>query len=323
MGLKFKDRAYIFIKMLQEGQYPNSTMLCEACRCSRNTAQRTIDDVRDKYAVPLEYDSSRKGYYLTRQDWTYPEKLPVSTEDFVSLLLARSLLSGAGLIDIERGLDSLWSRYCSQNSEMQRNLESFAKVFSSDSSVIADIADLGIIRLTAAAALGESVSFVYRSPWNGKEKARRGHILRVHYRAGMLYVLFHCETGKKMVLNAACISDYKILVEDIKFKEFEETTIQDDEWVRQYGVWASTEVEQIVIRILPPGSHYYATQYWYDRQDDVWDGDVLIRSFKAPVSPEIVRLVLSLGRHVESVEPQSLRESVAEELKSMVGQFII
>lgn len=74
-GERFLRRANIFKLELQNEKYPNAARLAKLARCSANTAQRTIDRLRRDYGLPISYDKSRKGYFLTGPECEVP-KLP-------------------------------------------------------------------------------------------------------------------------------------------------------------------------------------------------------------------------------------------------------
>jgi predicted DNA-binding transcriptional regulator YafY len=95
----------------------------------------------------------------------------------------------------------------------------------------------------------------------------------------------------------------------------------DLSWLDGFGVWANQEIQQVIIKIAPPAAEFYAIQLWHAEQSDTWEEEVLVRSLPAMISPEIVRRVLSIGRHVISVEPIELKRLLQEEISSLVATF--
>lgn len=310
-GNSFLRRARAFFLELSAGRYPNASSLAELCGCSRNTAQRTIYRLRDEYLVPLEYESSEKGYYLIDKSYQLPNVLPPGKDELTALLLVRDLAATIDAEDLQLNLDSLWSQFAANNTGITRDLEPLTQVFSCDNTIIGDIADRGLLRYVFAAAAGESVEITYRSPWRENEdKIHRGRIARAHLSDGSLYLLFIRESGREMILNAAFIHDYKVLSESLPIPPTKPENSGAENWLKGFGIWAGTDLTEIELQILPPASMYYAAQRWHADQTDTWDGEVLIRKIPGIVSPEIVRRVLSLGRFVKSVKPDSLRDLV-------------
>jgi hypothetical protein len=93
-------------------------------------------------------------------------------------------------------------------------------------------------------------------------------------------------------------------------------------WLEGFGVWSGAKPETIEITIAPPASRYFAAQSWHPDQEDIWDGENLIRRFPGIPSPELNRRILSLGRFVVSVKPAELAlqlQADVEQLKKLVN----
>lgn len=52
-----------FDQQVQAGKYPNARSLAQQFEIVQKTAQRAITYFRDQLNAPLEFDSSRKGYF--------------------------------------------------------------------------------------------------------------------------------------------------------------------------------------------------------------------------------------------------------------------
>ena len=322
MAKTFISRANTFLTDLEAGRYPNATSLSKATKCSENTAQRTIYRVRDELMIPFDYDASMKGYYLTSRNFKLPEMLPPGKDELVALLLARELVSQLDAPDLHQQLSSLWFQMSRSNSRLNAELLQFVDVFSSDSTAIGIMADGGLLDYIAAAQAGEAIRLRYQSPWrHTEEREYLGRVLRVHFSDGSLYILFEDDEGKQRILNAAFVRKFEIV--DISLPP--RTVRVDDSgaanWLQGFGIWAGERLEDVEIRIAPPAARYYAAQRWNDRQEDTFDGDILVRRFPAMLSPELVRRLLSLGRHLVGISPEGLREKVREEVEGVRRLF--
>lgn len=318
-GSSFLKRARIFFAEMKAGRFPNASTLASLSGCSGNTAQRTIYRLRDEYLVPLEYDSSEKGYYLKNNDFELPETLPPGRDELAALLLSATLLKSLEVEDLKERLESLWTQFAVRNSSVTRELKPLEKVFSCDMTEVSFASDLGALTYATYAAIGQDLKITYKSPWSGNgEKEFRGRIERVHLSDFTLYLLFHRDCNIKTTLNAAFIISCEKLDQHVEI-DTSKDLIGGENWLTTFGVFSGTEVEEIELRILPPASRYYATKRWHESQVDSWDGDVLVRRVHAVISPEITRKVLSLGKYVESISPESLRESVREHAEALLG----
>lgn len=318
-GTSFLSRARVFFTELRKETYPNAGSLSSLCCCSRNTAQRTIYRLRDEYYIPFDYDLSRRGYYLTNHDFEFPVLLPPGKDELASLLLARELVRHLDVFDLNERLDSLWRQFALHNKAVARDLEPLSRVFSSDSTGLSRLADQGVLSFVTAATSGASLRLGYRSPWrHAADKNYLGWIQRVHFSDDTLYLLFEKDDGSEIILNASFVKSFQVLDYDLPRPAKLSLAPRSAYWLDGFGVWAGSAPETIVVEILPPASHYYASQVWHDDQDDRWDDEVLIRSLRAILSPEIVRRILSLGQYVRTVRPDALRQAVADAAEQLL-----
>lgn len=320
----FIGRARVFVAELKKGNFPNASSLAEECKCSSNTAQRTIYRLRDEYLVPIEYDSSNRGYYLKDESFSLPELLPPGKDELAALLLSCTLLKSLEFDELHSKLQTLWSQFVSSNSSVSRDLTPLTNVFSSDDTEVCSAADLGVLRYVQFAASGQDLRVTYDSPWSEKsEREFLGRIERVHLSDGTLYILFHDQRNLRLVLNSSFINeveelDYRVEIDTSKNKE----PVGAENWLKLFGVFSGDDVEDIEIVIEPPASLYYKTKRWHESQEDTFDGDVLTRRMKAVISPELTRRVLGLGAAVRSIKPESLREEVVNHAKKVLENHL-
>lgn len=318
-GRQFFKRTLLIMKELHADTYPNTTSLAKLLKCSKNTAQRTLYRLRDELNVPLDYNSSKKGYYLTNKNFRMPDQIPAGKDELTALLIMRDFTGLLDAEDLRNGLDTLWHQFAVGNPRLGPELEPVAKIFSCDSTVIGKIADQGVLDYVTAAASGEHVKISYKSPWRHSEpREYRGRILRVHFSDGNLYILFRSTEKREIVLNAAFVKSFEILDSDLIFDTASSSEEKAENWLEGFGIWAGTDLTDIEVSIHPPAAEYYAAQVWDESQEDRWDGDVLVRRLQGIVSPEIVRRVLSLGKYIKDIKPDNLKALAVENAKILI-----
>lgn len=317
-GSSFLRRVNTLRRELERDSYPNAATLSQLAHCSRSTAQRTFDRLRDEYLAPIKYDSSRKGYYLKDKNFDFGA-LPPGKDELTALLLMRDMANALGDPELKAGIAGLWTQYNASNTGATVHLEDIVRHFSSDATEVAVLADNGVITYLNMAATGENVELHYQSPWwHDEERTYRGRIEHVHLENSNLYLLFHEENGNERILNAAFITDLEILNFDIKLAPSTHAKIKATNWLEGFGVWSGGELVEVEIHILPPAARYYAKQRWDATQDDSWDGDVLVRRMQSLISPEVVRRILGIARFVKEIKPAELKELVVEDAKRLI-----
>jgi len=307
----FLKRALVFQGELQKKKFPNASTLAELCECSRSTAMRTIDRLRYEFGVPIEYDESERGYYLSKADFSFAS-LPPGRDELVVLILLSELLSMIDDASLQTAVDGLWARVTNGRADLNYDLEHIRNRFSSDSTSVAKLADVDLVRLIGLCHRGQPVRLMYRSPWrHDKEKEYQGLFKRLHFSDGILYAMFEDSQGRSLVMNVSFMRE----IHEIDTLP-ERTTAADGDrpksphWLEGFGVWSGAKPETIEITISAPASRYYAAQTWHPDQEDVWEGDNLVRRFPAIPSPELNRRILSLGRFVVSVKPALILEQL-------------
>jgi predicted DNA-binding transcriptional regulator YafY len=311
----FLKASRLFFIELKTGQYPNASTLATQTGYSKSSAQRIITRLKDEFGFPIDYDSSYKGYYLTNPFFSM-DSLPPGKDELTALILLRNLANLIDAEDLKNKLDDVWLSFSSLNPGYIKDLEQLAHYFTSDSTVVARLSDIGLLDFLNAACRGESIELMYKSPWrHDTEKCYRGRLFRVHYSDGNLYLLLNDEEGKARVLNASFVRQMKVLNETVSIPP--KTDHGSKNWLEGFGVWAGEEVEEIEIHVLPPAAEYYAAQKWHEEQVDSWHDETLIRKFRGIISPEVVRRILSLGSYVGEVRPQKLKEMVKSEISVM------
>lgn len=322
-GMSFIRRAQCFVIELQAQRYPNANTLSQQVGCSYNTAQRTIDRLQHEFGVPCTYDASKRGFYLLDKNYALPAKLPPGKDELTALLLARELLSSFDADDITKHLDGLWNQYAAAHPAMSRDLGALREVFSSDATTVCEIADAQAIRFVTDAVIGQDLRITYESPWSGAgEKTFEGRILRVHFADGALYILFLDKKARKLTLNTGFIKTYQPLNYKVEIGNGNEQVSKlpgDENWLAGFGIWAGDDVVDVVVQIKAPASRYFASQRWHSSQEDIWDGENLVRKLKSALSPELVRRVISLGEHLAAVEPVQLRNLVLTQAEKVAA----
>lgn len=316
----FLKRSLTLQGELQKKGYPNASTLAAMCGCSRSTAMRTIDRLRYEFGVPLEYDESNRGYFLTNPDFSFAS-LPPGRDELVALVLLSEL---AGMIDdpsLHEAVASLWTRITNGRSDVDHDLEHIRQRFSSETTSVAKLADIDLVRLLTLCHRGQPVVVRYRSPWRHEEDREYGGLFeRLHFSDGMLYALFKDGAGREVILNVSFIKEVREVSEipealrvgscDGPAKPF---------WLEGFGIWSGSKPEPIEITIAPPASRYYAAQVWHAEQEDSWSGERLVRRFPGIASPELTRRVLSLGRFVVSVKPDSILDQMRDDVAHLAS----
>ena len=76
---------------IQSGKYPNASTLARELEVSTKSIQRDLEFMRDRLALPLEYDAGRFGYHYTEEVGSFPT-LQVTEGELFALVVAEKAL---------------------------------------------------------------------------------------------------------------------------------------------------------------------------------------------------------------------------------------
>ena len=316
----FLKRALLFQNELQKRSYPNASTFAELCDCSRSTAMRLIDRLRHEFGVPMEYDESHRGYYLTDPDFSFAS-LPPGRDELVVLILLSELSSLIDDASLGSAVSGLWARITNGRSDVRYDLEQVRNRFSSETTSIAKLADVDLLQLLNCSHTGQCVKVRYRSPWrHDEDKEYVGRFDRFHFSDGILYALFEDYKGRQIVLNVSFMKEVEE-IDSLPPKPEGVATAAPPKayWLEGFGVWSGGKPLTIEISISAPASRYYAAQTWHPDQEDSWDGDTLIRKFPGTPSPELYRRILSLGQYVKAVKPESILDDLTADVSHLAA----
>ena len=105
------ERLFRILKMLSDGGYPNCNDFADELETTRRTVLRDLDFMRDRMHVPVEFDRSHNGYYLTEPVENLP-MIEISESDLVLLFVAERVASQYGS-ELGRRLHNSFSRLAS------------------------------------------------------------------------------------------------------------------------------------------------------------------------------------------------------------------
>lgn len=315
----YLERFVWFDHEVRKERYPNATRLGEHFEISLKTAQRSIDHFRDRLLAPLEYETSKKGYYYTDPTFQLPV-IKISEEELLALLISRKLITEASAGSLADELGRVSKRL---GSLLSANLPGKARpeeAFSFRWKNISPTDPLTFKVVTSALLQGKLLTFCYYSP-NDKNCTMRTvepHHM-VNYIGNWHLISFcHLRNGwRDFVLGRMTLCS----VEGSAFKIRER-----EEWQpflhNTFGIFHNPVSFDVALKFTPERSRWVKGEIWHERQVDlVDDNGSLLRTLPASHEAEIAMEILKHGSHVEVLEPEWLREKVITELQSAAKKY--
>ena len=321
--MKFKPqyRRLLFIdRKIREGKYPNCSSLAKEWEVSSKTIQRDIDYMRYDLDAPLEYESSKHGYYYTEANYTMPA-INISESDLFSVCIAERALRQfehtplyEKLVKIfDRIEDSLPSRTDADPAWIENRI-----FFSPEPASIVD----SKIWETLAHALRENrqVRITHSSPGKNKRVSRVVDSYHLVNFKGEWYLSSMCHLRKAVRTFAVSrIENAELL--DTNFTMPSDFT-REKMFGDSFGIIWSAEIHDVRIEFDSEAAPYINERTWHPEQKITRKkGGKLEISFRTNHINEVKDWVLSWGPHAKAKAPDILVRKVRSDLKSTISQY--
>lgn len=326
-GLKLIE----LIQLIAGGHYPSIQDICDRFECTRRTAERYIERIRDNVADDLIYDRKRKGYRFAAGGPNLPSFRLTEGEAIAVFLAARLLEQCRGtpyegavrgalsklacLFPKEVSLDQVPSPagWISFRSEPLRGEERHVmKVFD---------------QLHRARASQETVRIKYFTASRGEWNERDVDPYHLRFHDGAWYVIAYCHWRREIKIFAldriAGIERTGRSFEGVA--EFDPEAFMADSFRIERG-----EPVDVAIRFAPEQARYVRGRQWHSTQtvEELPDGPggrlgegSLILRMRVGGLGEVKRWVLSFGAGAEVLEPEELRAGLVRESTALYGLY--
>lgn len=311
------------ILFIQSGTYPNAVQLAEKLGCSKRTAERYIERIRDFVADELVYDRERGGYCFKSGGLKLPA-IRLTEGEAVALFL------GGKLLDQCRGTpyrEHVANALEKMATYLSREV-SFAEVAQPAGWVSFDVGPLrgeehailhSFVKVQQAIQHRETLRIVYFTAYRGEVNEREIDPYHLHLHSGVWYVFAYCHLRGEVKIFAL---DRMQSVEGTG-KTFERPAdfSAEEFMAASFGIERG-EPADVAIRFKPEQARYVRERHWHSSQviEELPDGGLILRLHVGGLG-EVRRWVLSYGAGAEVLEPPELREAVRREVEGMVGVY--
>ncbi len=307
--------------LIRQGRYPNCLTFAEEWGVSSKTVQRDIDFLRDQMGAPIEYDRERKGYRYTNDSWMLPSLMLTEGELWAVLMAARGMEQYSGT-PVAAHLARVFQKIAdSLPDKVSLRPELLYSQFSFRGPPAKTI-DANIWAAVVKALTGNRVLKVVYRPFETprrKDKTSRicpWHIANLH---GEWYV-FGVHEGYDDVRQFAIPRIERAVVTKTRFdvpRDFKPESVIDAAFARYAGDGSSRNIRLLFNKQV---AEWITERQWHPRQSlkRRRNGDIEL-AFPAAGLYEVQRWVLSWGRWVRVLAPETLIRDVDAEIKAMTA----
>lgn len=315
------DRTYELHRLFSGRRVPiTMDEIMARMECSRATAKRGIETLRDQLNAPLVYDRERGGYlYADGEDaWELPG-LWLTSRELVAMLAAIKFLneSGQGVVSemlrpFRQKLEKILAGKYTGAGELIKRV----RILSMNARPQGDWFHV----VAEAVARRKQLQMHYHDRANDTHSERTVSPQRlVHYRdVWYLDAWCHAREGLR-TFSIDRISQARIGSE--KARDIGETQL-DLELAGSYGIFSGKPQATAVLEFSPTAARWVRSETWHrDQQgEDLPDGGYRLQ---VPYSntTELVRDVLKFGQDVTVTAPAELRQVVHKQLSAALAHY--
>jgi predicted DNA-binding transcriptional regulator YafY len=294
---------------IQSGNFPNASRLSRELEVSAKSIHRDLEFMRDRLDLPLDYNSSRKGFYYTQEVSAFPT-LQITEGELFALLVAEKALQQYRGTTFERPLISAFKKMAASLPDtVSLNLADWQQTISFRTSA-EPIVNLEIFdTLAKATAQRRQLQLTYRKPGRRDTEARLVDPYHLANINGEWFLFAWCHLRKDIrtfvpARMQAVQMTGKTFVRPQKFS-------LDKRLRDSFGVQSGQGRHEVVLRFNELAADYIREKKWHESQTlrEIKGGVVELRLQLSSLT-EVERWVLSWAGNAVVVQPAELAASV-------------
>ncbi len=333
-GVSFPDRHVGFrvfevIILIKSGAYPSTRTIAERFECSRRTAERYVEKIRDLVAPDLTYDRQRQGYYFARGGPDLPA-FKLTEGEAAAIFLAARLLEQCRGTPYEREVEKALAKlaYLLPKQVTLADVPAPAGWVSfrmeplrGEERKVMEV----FLRLEKAREARETVRIRYFTASRGEWNERAIDPYHLHFADGAWYVFAYCHWRQEVKMFA--LDRIESIEETGRHFEVPADFSAEKFMANSFKLERGEPVD-VAIRFGPEQARYVRGKQWHPSQrieelgtDEEGNDRGLILRMKVGGMGEVKRWVLSFGAGAEVLEPEGLREAVRKEAEALTGTY--
>lgn len=300
-------------------RFPNATGLAGDLEVSTKSIYRDIDFMRDRLALPIEYEARRSGYFYREAVSGFPT-LQITEGELFAMLVAEKALQQYRGTPFERPLMSAFKKIAASLPDtISLHLADWEQSISFHTSAIPKL-DLALFdRLAKAVSHRDQLNLIYRKPMQKNETQRKVdpyHLANVNGE-WFLFAYCHSRQDVRTFAPARILSIEKTGQSFSRPKGF---SLQK-RLANSFGVHSGKGSHEVKIRFTKWVADYIREKQWHPSQRlvECAGGEVEL-ILRLSSLTEIQRWILGWGGQARAVEPIALKEAIARAARCILDE---
>ncbi len=313
------------IDMLRSESHVSIEDITEKFNISARTAYRDINVLKEKFPIKeseeFVYGKGRE-WSLETSDKNSPEHLNLSIMEMASLFLGKNLFEFTSGTELKQSIDSVFEKlsYCLSQGNLKHMDKLAAKFYCTPGSPKNyRAADDQLNEIVSGLVYEKKVSIEYKSP-TGEIISDKVRPLSLVMHNNALYVIAQSDdSGKQRTYSVERIISARWLrKENFSYP----ANYSPGKYLNEALGIVVGEAVDIRLAISRNASEYFKQRTWHKSQRVMETADGALHVFiKLPITSELVSWLLGFGAELEVLEPQILRDKMADYARKILNIY--
>ncbi len=305
-----------FIDRAKNGKFPNAKKLADKFEIHKSSAQRALDEMRDFLDVPLEYDHSEKGFFLTDETYQIPG-VWIKDEALFLFAMAKEVLKDKYSKQIlNKFMEKIGSGHSSVEMEKIKNHIYFKSTgaYKLNEGILQKIME-GILK-------NRNIEITYIPVYEDKVPftIQITPIYLLYYKIN--WYLLGKYKGNIRTYSLSRISEVRITDTEVDIEKYAEEVKKKIK--EPFGIFLNNdeEMEEINIMFSKNMSKFAQKYLFHPHQKTTTNEDGTCNvSFRSFLSPDLISEILKFGNDVKVIKPKKLKQEIINKLKKSLKQY--
>ncbi|MCS6846690.1 MAG: WYL domain-containing transcriptional regulator [Anaerolineae bacterium] len=309
-------------RQVRAGRYPSADSLARELGVSRRVIYKDRAYMIDQLGAPLATDRERGGWYYTEPTYALPSVMATQGEllaFFLSVELAQRYVG----TDFQQPLHSAVQKLSQTlKGDITIDLETLRLHYTFVPPPLMETNAQTLLAIHRAIREQRLLFISYFANTTGQRTDRTVEPYHLSNTKGDWYLLaYDVNKAAKRTFHVGRIQACRVLPD--KFVRRSSISIPD--WLKSsFGAEGGDEPVEVIIRFDKYQAPWIRERKWHDtaklEQHD--DGSVTLRLWTSGLG-EVKRWVMQYGSHAEVLAPESLRRTVAEEVRKLLAVYAV
>jgi predicted DNA-binding transcriptional regulator YafY len=311
------ERVFWIDHEIRAGRYPNATTIAEHFEVSTKTSQRSLDFMRDRLRLPLEYSAERRGWYYNEPVYGLTA-VELTEGELIGILLAEKLARQYRGTAIGKHIEGAFAKVLSAVTDIiSVDLNALAEAHSFEAAATTEPHFDTIRELGRAIRQHLRIEMAYFTAGRGELTRRQADPLHLRNSDGEWYLIAwdHLRQAPRDFL----VSRIRELTVINQYFDWPAGLDLEEYLKSGFGMFRGGQLQEVEIifdeyqaRWIRERNEFHPTE----KREELPDGRLILR-MKVTALDGVKRFVMQYGAHATVTQPEELRRAIQEEFEKI------